>query len=613
MTSNSNLPKFDNSSVANLLSNIAAALIVLKEDKFRIRAYENAAEAIVKSSSEVKDLWEEGNLTAIPGVGKGIAGALDEYFKTGKVNDFEKVLSKMPEGMFEILGLPEIGPATAYKLAKELHIKSVEDLKEAAEAHKIAELPGFGLESEKDILKALETPVAEISHRYLFPEAEAIAYSYIDYLKTCKSVIKVDPLGSLRRRSSTVGDIDISVATDNPKEVISFFKNYNLVKEVVSSGDVKCTVVLKTREQVDLMTQKPQAYGSLLQHFTGSQAHNVALRTFAKDKGWSLSENGIKKQGTNPSTSSGQVTVEVDTEEKFYKELGMDFIVPELRENRGEIEAALSRKLPKLVELVDIKGDLHNHTNFIEGENTLEEMIIKAKSLGYNYYAYCDHAPSIENRGLDEITKIIEERRGKVDGFNAKSTNFKLFSGLEINITAKAEMAYPNELMSKLDYVIASIHTNLTASKEEQTKRLMAAIKNPYVSIIGHPTGRLINERSSYEVNWTEVFKLAATTGTIMEINAHPRRLDLPDDLVKMALSYGVKFIISSDAHNVTGQDIMHYGIDVARRGWLQASDVVNTLSYEKLGDYLKEIRKRKAHSTGSGLVFRQAQDKEVN
>lgn len=604
MTTSLNSPKFDNSTVAKMLSNMAAALIVLKEDKFRIRAYENAAEAIIKLSSEVKDLWEEGSLQSIPGVGKGIATALDEYFKTGKVKDFETVLKKMPEGMFEILGLPEIGPATAYRLSKELHIKSVEDLKEAAEAHKIAELPGFGLESEKDILKALETPIPEMSHRYLLPEAEAIAYSYIDYLKTCNSVIKVDPLGSLRRRSSTVGDIDISVATENPQEVIEFFKNYTLVKEVVSSGDVKATVRLKTGEQVDLMTQKPRAYGSLLQHFTGSQAHNVALRTYAKDKGWSLSENGIKqitnarKLATNfrgeNCKNKKQAAVEVKTEEEFYKELGMDFIVPELRENRGEIEAALTHKLPKLVELKDIKGDLHNHTDFIEGENTLEEMIAKAKSLGYSYYAYCDHAPSIENRGLEEIQRIIEERRRKVNVFNEKSINFKLFSGFEINITAKAEMAYPDELMQKLDYVIASIHTNLTASKEEQTKRLLAAIKNPNVTIIGHPTGRLINERASYEVNWSEVFKLAAATGTILEVNAHPRRLDLPDDLVKIALSYGVKFIISSDAHDVSGQDLMHYGIDVAKRGWLTSEDVVNTWSYERLMDYFKEIRKRK-------------------
>jgi len=599
--------KFSNASIAEMLREMAAAYTVLNENGFRIRAYQNAAAAIDNLGANVRDVWSRGSLEDIPGVGKGIAENLDDYFKTGRVKHFEQTKAKLPAGMFSILGLPEIGPKTAFRLAKELNVKNKEDIIRAARKHLIMSLPGFGEESERDILKALES-IEEKSQRLLLSHALEISTEYINYLKSSSLVIRADPLGSIRRRVATVGDIDIAVATEKSEEVVKHFIKYPQVRKVISHGEQKATVILKTGEQIDLMTIQPEAYGSLLQHFTGSKGHNIALREYAKGKGLSLSEYGVRVVRVQPlhekkteanvgvdlpagKTGCALPLVEFENEYSFYKYLSLDYIPPELREGRGEIEAAQKHSLPNLIELEDIKGDLHNHTDFIEGDNTLEEMITKAKSLGYSYYAYCDHAPSIENRSYKEVEKIIKERRIYVDQYNKTSKNFHLLLGFEVNITAKGEMAWPDELLSQLDFVIASVHTNHKDSKKVMTARLISAINNPYVSIIGHPSSRLLMDRSSSDIDWPAIFKAAAKRGTILEINAHPVRLDLPDDLVFEARKLGIKFIISSDAHSVEGQDIMEYGVWVARRGWLTAKEVVNTWSYEMLKKYFGRLR----------------------
>jgi len=576
-----NGPKFYNAEVAKLLGKMAIALTALDDDAFRIRAYQNASNSISNLSSEIRDLWDSGELESIPGIGKTLATYLDEYFRTGAVKHFDETFKKLPEGMFDLSGLPEVGPKTAFRLSKELGIKTAKELEKAAKSHKIAELPGFGLESEKDILDGLERKKA-VEIRHLLPRALEIASNYIEYLRQSEYVKDAEALGSIRRHAATVGDIDIAVATENSVEVVNHFIKYPGISKVVSFGDKKATVLVHGGEQIDLMTQVPIGFGSLLQHFTGSKNHNIVLRELAKEKGLSLSEYGIKKEGK---------IMQFENETKFYNYLGLDFIPPELRENRGEIEAAGRHELPNLIILEDIKGDLHNHTDFIEGENTLEEMIAAVRQAGYQYYAYCDHAPSIERRGLFEVKKIIAERRAYVDKFNKQSADLKLFLGFEININANGQLAWPNELLSQLDFVVASIHTNLKDPIDKMTKRLLSAIQNPYVTIIGHPSNRLLLEREASLVNWEEVFKAASRSGKIMEINAHPLRLDLSDELILSARRLGVKFLISSDAHSTTGLSVLPYGVWTARRGWLGAEDVVNTLDYEKLRALFGKIR----------------------
>ncbi|MBI4091572.1 hypothetical protein HY419_02340, partial [candidate division WWE3 bacterium] len=388
--------KFSNESISRLLKEVAAAYEVRDEDRFRIRAYQNAASAIEHATSEIKDIWEEGKLTDLPGVGSSIAGHLDEYFKTGKVKHFLEVFKELPQGMFGLFGLQGIGAKTAYKLAKELKIKDREEaleiVKKAAQEGKISQIEGFGEQKEAAILEAIEKlkPNKDTRKRLLLPLATAISEKYMAYLKENKDVMGIEPLGSLRRRVATVGDIDFAISTTNPSSVIKHFINYREVGEVLNEGEVKASVLLKTGVRVDLMTENPEAFGALLQHFTGSKAHNIELRKYALERAASLSEHGIKKGGK---------THIFKDEKSFYTFIGLPLIPVEIREGNGEIEAALKGELPSLVDLDDIKGDLHIHTNYSDGRNSLEEMVDALVTKKYEYFGITDHAPSTTARG----------------------------------------------------------------------------------------------------------------------------------------------------------------------------------------------------------------------
>lgn len=569
--------KFSNESVVKLLRDVAAAYEIKGNEPFRIRAYINAADAIEHASSEVKDLWDDDNLQEIPGIGKGIAAYLDEYFRTGKVAHFEELKEKYPLGMFNLLGVPSVGPKRAYRLAKELKLDSVEELRKACEAHQVANLDGFGELSEQEILKGI-LELESRSERILLPIAFSIAQRYLNYLQKCPEVVRADPLGSLRRRVATVGDLDIAVATKDPPAVTKYFTKYSEISRILSCGDNKASVVLKTGQQVDLMTQKPEAYGALLQHFTGSKNHNIHLRAYAQEHGLSLSEYGIKK---------GEKLREYATEEDFYQALGMDWIPPELREDTGEIEAALAKKLPQLVEAKDILGDLHSHTVYSDGQNRPEKMLEVAKSLGWKYLAMTDHCPSLKTRSKKEIEAWISQRDAEIKTA-AKKVGIEAFSGVEVNIDAEGQLAFPDVYLSHYDLVIASIHTSFNQSKDRLTKRLLVAANNPHVDIIAHPTGRLLNTREGYDVDWPEVFKACARTQTALEINCQFDRLDLPDTLVREGLKYGVIFAIGSDSHTFETLDSLEYGVSVARRGWCSKRSVVNCWSLKELNFWLK-------------------------
>lgn len=559
-----------NLEIAKLLRAIAAAYQVSPDptgasgqaiNRFRVIAYNNASDAIEHATSEVKDLWDDGKLSAVPGIGAGIAAALDELFKTGRVKHFEELIDGLPEAMFELLDIPGIGAKRALRLTKELGITkahgAVGKLEEAALKGRIRDIEGFGEQSEKEIIDSIKEFKGR-TKRLLLPFATMIAEEVIEWLKKDPNVVRVDPLGSLRRRVSTVGDIDIAVATDKPKAVIEHFVQYPKKVKIVEAGDISATLLLAGNVHVDLMAQPVKLYGALLQHFTGSKQHNVALRTYAQKKGLSLSERGIK-------TKDGKLQT-FAIEEEFYKKLGMDWIPPEIREDKGEIQAALRQAqgkpgvLPDLVELIDIRGDLHMHTNFPPetshdaGANSPEELVAKAESLGYEYIAFSEHnlkSTWSEKQTLD----VLKEKQERVQELNEKLKGKKalkhIFNSLEIDIQPSGKLSIPEKGFAYLDMAIVSLHSGFRGTKSEQTKRVLAALQFPKVRIFGHPTGRRLNEREGVELDWEKIFEICLSQNKWLEINASPDRLDLPDVLVHAAVKAGVKLVIDTDTHEV--------------------------------------------------------------
>lgn len=579
--------KATNSDIADLLRSVATSISLSKGNFFEIRAYNSAADAIEHSTAEVKDLWHEGKLGDIPGVGKNIQAHLEEYFKTGKVTHFETLLKKYPAVIYELIKVPGIGPATALDLEK-IGIKSIVDLKEKAESGKLLK-DGVSEKLAEKINRGL-LEISSRTGRMLLPYAFAQAQKILEYLKSSKDVIEANFLGSLRRMVVTIGDLDFAVSSKNPKAVIDHFIKMPGVKEVQGEGPNKAMVVLESGLHVDLLVGAPETYGALLQHFTGSKHHNVHLRGLAQDKGLSISEYGVKKVKT------GEI-VHCKTEDDLYKMLGMLTPPPEIREDTGEIEAALTNKLPDLVEIRDIKGDFHLHSNFpIDsshdyGSGSLEEIIKEAIKLGYKYVGLSDHAPALGTHTKEEIFKLIEKRTKVIQQLQLKYKSIRVLNGLEIDIASDGTLTVPEECLKLLDYSVVGIHTGHRGNRETITKRILKALETPYSTILAHPTGRLINERESYNADWEEIFKTAAKNQKFLEINAYPNRLDLRDDLVRTALKYGAKFMIDTDSHAVEQMTNMPFGVSVARRGWAEKKDIGNTWEWKDLEKWFTMIK----------------------
>ena len=573
---------FTNKEIAKLFREIAAAYEVKGENRFKIIAYDNAATSIEHATSELKDLWEEDKLDNVPGLGKGIQAHLNELFKTGKVKHFDDLKKNLPPGMFEILGLPGVGPKNAYKLAKELKIKTVEDLKKKAQEGEIRKIPGFGEKSEQEILSSVEQSKTR-SGRVVLPFAFETADRIINYLRLQKECREAESLGSLRRMVATVGDIDIAVASENPAKIIKHFTQFKEVSKVLDAGSRKSSILLTNGMQVDLLVSPPRAFGALLQHFTGSKNHNIHLREIALKKKMSVSDYGIKYKNK---------LHEFETEEAFYRFLDMAYIEPELREDAGEIEAALRQAqlkpdgLPKLVEFKDIKGDIHIHSNYpIEpshdlGANSFEEIIKKAKELNYQYIGLSDHSPGASTHTNQKIIDIIKKRSEKIEQLKSSHKDIGILNLLEIDILVTNNLSVPEEGLKLLDGAIAGIHSSHHQDAKTMTERMLTAIRSPYVQVISHPTGRLLGQRESYEVDWPTIFEECVKNKTMLEINAWPNRLDLPDVLVRDAIKSGVKLIINSDAHQIEQMDNMRFGVSVARRGWAEARNITNTLPW---------------------------------
>lgn len=592
------MKQLTNLELAELLRKVSAAYQILNENRFKIIAYDRAADSIEHLTSDAKDLWDDGKIGDIPGVGEGIAHYLDELFRTGKVKHFDDVMKRVPEAVFPLLLVPGIGPKKAYRLVKELGFKKartvVADLQNAAETHKIAPMEGFGEKSEELLLSsiALFKKGAIKGNRMELPIADAIAHDVTRYLRKSKDVERVDALGSLRRMVSTIGDIDLAVATKKPDEVVAHFVKYPHEK-IIDEGPQGATLLLHNGRQVDLRVQDPVKYGAMLQYFTGSKNHNIKLRELAIQKGLSLNEYGIKNVRTGKTTA-------YPSEEAFYKALGMPLIPPELREDKGEIEAALRQAqgkpsgLPKLVELADIKGDLHMHTNYdLEpshdlGRDPLSAHLDKARELGYEYIGISDHNPSITNHTSSQIVDIMKRRKEKYE--KVQSGRVHVFVMCEVDILPDGKLALPQAAFSYVDAVIVSIHSSFTQPGEEVTKRVVRALTaHPKVRIFGHPTGRLLTRREGVDLNWKDVFAVCKERDIALEINAYPQRLDLPDTIVFDAVREGVRLCINTDAHAVDQMDMMRYGVSVARRGWATARDIVDTMEYNGCKDWLRK------------------------
>lgn len=594
-----------NLEISQLLREVSAAYAVKDEQKykFQIIAYNKAADSIEHATTELKNLFAENRMTGIPGIGPSIAAHLEELLKTGRVKHFDTLLQDLPRAMFPLLLIPSFGPKKAYRLVAHFKLTNprtvLSDLKKLAVSGEIAKLEGFGEKSQEDILQALGEYKLGVtkSARMVLPYASSLADEVIVYLKKSNDVLKAYPLGSLRRQVSTIGDVDIAVATNQPEKVLEYFTKFPNKERVLEKGEATASILVGSGKHIDLMVQSPERFGSLLQHFTGSKAHNIHLREYALKKGLSLSEYGIKrinKKNKDKKVRESDESEIFDTEEKFYQALGLQWIPPEIREDTGEIELASKNSLPNLIELSDIKGDFHLHSNFpIEpshdmGQNTFEEMIQKAIKLHYDYLGFSEHNPSVSKHTSSQIYNILLNRSKKIDQLTLNNKNIRIFSLLETDILTHGDLAIDDRALSLLDGTIVSIHSSFSMSKTEMTKRVLKGLSHPKAKILGHPTGRLLNERVGYDLDWDEIFSYVLKNNKALEINSWPLRLDLPDGLTKIAIEKGVKLFINTDSHAAEHMDLMKFGVSVARRGWATKDDIINTWEYNKVKEWFR-------------------------
>lgn len=565
----------ENSEFAKIFWEIAEFLELKEENPFKIRAYRKAAQNIESLSENLESVYKRGGLEAleaIPGVGERIAGKIEQIIKTGKLDLHERLIKEFPKGFIEMVDTPGLGPKTAVLLYKKLKIDSIEKLEAAIKAGKLRNLPGMGAKKEENILKGIKLK-KKIKGRFLLAEALNFVEPIVEVLRKLKEVDQILPAGSLRRYKETVGDIDILVTSKKPEKIMDTFTSLPQIDRILAKGPTKSSVILKNGLQADVRVVDPSSFGAAAHYFTGSKQHNIQIRTLAVKKGLKISEYGIFK---------GKKKIGGKEEIDVFKSVGLPFIPPEMREGTGEIEAAKKGKLPKLIELKDIRGDLQMHSKWSDGNNTIEEMAKYGKKLGYNYIAITDHSKAVRVAGgmnEKEVLKQIKE----IDKTNAKLKGIKILKGIEVDILADGSMDLSDSVLKELDVVVAAVHSRFKMPKAEMTKRIIRAFKNKYVNILSHPTGRIIGRRDPYEIDMEEIIRAAADTGTYLEINAYPQRLDIDDIHCRRAKEEGVLISIDTDSHLDNQLENMKFGVAIARRGWLEKKDVINTLPLDKL------------------------------
>ncbi len=570
-----------NREVADLLRLIADMLEIKGEIIYKSLAYRKAADNIEALGLDINEVWRQGNLRDIPGVGKALEQKLDELLSTGRLGYFEDLQEQVPVGVVSMLGIPDVGPKTAKLLWESLGAQSVSDVEKAARQGRLRQLPGLGERSEQRILEGIES-LYRRTPRIPLGVAWPVARELVLALRQELGIQTVEPVGSLRRMKDTVGDIDLLAAHNDPQQVTSAFVRLPQVAETVMQGPTRATVILNNGLQVDLRALEPERYGSLLQYFTGSKEHNVALRTLAQKKGLSLSEYGFRR---------GEEELLCPAEADVYAALGLPLIPAELREDRGELQAAQRGKLPSLVQTSDIRGDLHAHTNWSDAVGTIEEMALAAQALGYEYLVISDHTHGLGvANGLD--VDRLRDQHAEIARVGERFSGFRLLHGAEVEIRGDGALDLPNDVMQELDVVIASVHSGLRQDKDTITARVVQAMRNPHVDIIGHPSGRLLGQREATNVDLDRVLEVAAETDTILEVNASPSRLDLDDAHIRRAIGLGVQLCINSDAHSTDGLEAMEFGVATARRGWAEARHIVNAWP-------LADLTERLAHKEG--------------
>ncbi|MGW2600461.1 DNA polymerase/3'-5' exonuclease PolX [Streptomyces klenkii] len=566
-----------NEEVEALLQEYADLVTISGGDAYKARAYEKAARAIGGHHADVSRLGLKG-LLDIPGVGKSIAEKVLEYLSTGRVSMIEEARTVIPAGVRELISIPMLGPKKAMVLYEELHVSSVDQLLDALHEHKLRDLKGFGARTEENILHGIAL-LQQAGGRILIDAATDAAEQITAQLSGVTGCERCAYAGSLRRMRETIGDVDILVAAERSAPLMEAFTALPVTAEVIAHGGKKTSIRTTKGLQVDLRVLPPDAWGAGLLYFTGSKAHNIRIRELAVRHKYKLSEYGLFH------VKSGKKIVSA-TEEEIYARLGLPWIPPTLREDRGEIAAGLRGELPELVTEDDIRGDLHTHTDLTDGVAPLEEMAAAAAGRGYAYYAVTDHAPNLYMQRMTDA-KILAQRE-QVRALDGKHRRMRLLHGTELNIGPGGDLDWPDDFLAGFDLCVASVHSHFNQSRDELTRRLIRACENPHVAVIGHPTTRQIGKRPGIDADFDAVFEACARTGTALEINSHPQRLDLCDEDVLHAKRYGVKFAISTDAHSVTHLPYMRYGVGTAQRGWLTKDDVINTWPLQKLRRFLR-------------------------
>jgi DNA polymerase (family X) len=573
------MPTMTNQQLAETFRTIADLLEIKGENKFKILAYRKAADSLSNLSQDANELWKQGKLTEVDGVGKAIAEKIDELLTTGHLGFLERLEAEVPPSLAELLKVPDLGPKKVAEFWKQLNIINLAGLETAAREGKLRALPGMGEKSEAKIIAGIEA-LGRRSNRIPLGRAWPFAQELITYLNKAPGVEAVEVGGSLRRMRATVGDIDILAAAKDSNAVMEAFVSRRDVARVLGQGETKSSVEFIQGLQAQLWVHPPEHWGTALVYATGSKDHNVRLREYALKKGYSLSEHSLaRKDGSE---------IYCDTEEKVYQTLGLPWIPPEMREDRGEVQAAVKGELPKLIELSDIKADLQMHTTWSDGKLTIRQMAEAAIQRGYKLIAITDHSQSLGVVGGMKPEDVLEQRK-EIDQVSKElGDKIHILQGAEVEIKSDGTLDYPDEVLDKIDFVLAALHTSLRQPRQKVTERMINAIHNPHVDMIPHPTGRLLPDREGADLDMDAVLSAAAEAGVAMEINAHPSRLDLEDIHAKRAVELGIKLCIDTDAHSAEDMDLMHFGVSTARRAWVEAEQVINTWSVLKVLKWLE-------------------------
>ena len=562
-----------NAEMARIFSEIGDMLEILGEVVYKAVAYRRVADAVERYPDDVASLFRRGDPPKLPGAGAALTAKLAELAETGTLGYHERLRAQVPDGLLELLRIPGVGPKTVRLVSTELGIDSVDALRAAAEEGRLRHLKGLSERTETNILEALGR-VERQGSRQLIHDADALVSGLMERLRDVRGVHRIEPAGSLRRRRPTIGDLDLLAAVDDPAAVIAVLDGLPEVEKVLSAGTDKSSIVLRDGPRVDLMVCPPRAWGTHLVHFTGSRDHNIALRGIALDRGWSLSEKGFKVIDT------GELLLDAE-EADVYERLGLSWVPPELREGDGEIEAARNGELPELVTRADVRGDTHTHSDWTDGVDSIEVMARAARDRGLEYIVLTDHSPSLGiTRGL--TPERVEAQRAELVRLNAELGPFRILHGTELEIRADATLDYSDEILARFDVVIASIHTGRSQSPEQLTRRALAAIEHPHVDVLAHPSGRIVNRRDPLPLDWPKLFEAAARSNTALEINGSPR-LDLDDSLARAAGRAGARLTLASDAHRTEELAQQEYAVDLARRAWLRADQLLATRSADEL------------------------------